>query len=188
MAQLLLARHGETEWSLNGRHTGRTDLPLTDAGRQRARALAAALEGRDFALVLTSPLRRATETCELAGLGDRGELREDLREWDYGEYEGLTTPEILDREPGWSLWTDGCPGGETAENVGARADRVIEEVRGADGDAIAFGHGHMLRVLTARWLSLRPESGALFALGTAALSTLGYEHEIPVVARWNLTV
>ena len=186
MAELFLARHGETEWTRAGRHTGRTDLPLTGNGRRRARGLAGALGRRRFALVLTSPLRRATETCELAGLGDRAEIREDLREWDYGDFEGLTTPEILERQPGWSLWIDGCPGGETAAAVGERADRVIEEVREAGGDTIAFGHGHMLRVLTARWLALGPESGALFALGTGALCTLGYEHENPVIASWNL--
>ena len=184
-AELLLARHGETEWSANGRHTGRTDLPLTDDGRRRAQRLAPRLAERSFALVLTSPLRRAVETCELAGLAEHAQLRDDLREWDYGDYEGMTTAEIQRRRPGWSLWRDGCPNGETAADVGARADRVIAEVRAADGDAIAFGHGHMLRVLAARWLGLSPEGGALFALATGTLSTLGYEHGTAVIRSWS---
>jgi probable phosphoglycerate mutase len=186
MAELLLARHGETEWSANGRHTGRTDLPLTDNGRRRASALGRRLSGHSFALVLTSPLRRAVETCELAGLGDSAQPRDDLREWDYGDYEGMTTPEIQRQREGWSLWRDGVPGGETAAEVGQRADRVIAEARAADGDAIAFGHGHMLRVLGARWAGLSAEGGGLLALGTGALCTLGYEHELPVVVHWNL--
>lgn len=186
MGELLLARHGETEWSVDGRHTGRTDLPLTDDGRRRARGLADLVAGRSFDLVITSPLRRAVETCELAGLGELAQVREDLHEWDYGDYEGLTTPQIQERRPDWSLFRDGCPNGETAADVGARADRVIAEVRGLDGDAIAFGHGHMLRVLGARWVRLPPEDGALLDLGTGALCTLGYEHGLPVVVRWNL--
>jgi probable phosphoglycerate mutase len=185
MAELLLARHGETEWSLNGRHTGRTDLPLTDNGRRRARALAPRLEGRSFALVLTSPLQRAIETCRLAGLGDAAQVREDLREWDYGDYEGTTTPQIHERDPRWSLWRDGCPSGERASDVGARADRVIAEARDAVGDVIFFGHGHMLRVVGARWVELPPEDGGLLTLGTGALCTLGYEHELPVLVHWN---
>jgi broad specificity phosphatase PhoE len=185
MAELLLARHGETEWSLNGRHTGRTDLPLTDDGRRRAGALTTAVAGRSFALVLTSPLRRAVETCEIAGLGAAAQTRDELREWDYGDYEGLTSDEIHQRRPGWSLWRDGCPNGETAVEVGARADRVIAEVRAADGDAIAFGHGHMLRVVAARWLGLPAEDGGLFALATGSLSALGYEHGEPVIVGWN---
>ncbi len=185
MAELLLARHGETEWSANGRHTGRTDLPLTENGGRRARALADLLAGRRFELVITSPLRRAIETCELAGLGDGAELRDDLHEWNYGDYEGMTTPQIRQRRPDWSLWRDGCPNGETAADVGARADRVIAEVRATEGDAIAFGHGHMLRVLGARWVSLPPEDGGMLALGTGALCTLGYEHELAVVVHWN---
>ncbi|HEY7151912.1 MAG TPA: histidine phosphatase family protein [Solirubrobacterales bacterium] len=186
MSQLLLARHGETEWSLNGRHTGRTDLPLTENGRERARALADLLAGGIFGLVLTSPLRRAVETCELARHGDGAQVREDLREWDYGDYEGLTTPEIQERRPDWSLWRDGCPNGETAADVGGRADRVIAEVRAADGDVIAFGHGHMLRVLGARWVALPPSDGGLLALGTGAVCRLGYEHGLPVIVSWNL--
>jgi broad specificity phosphatase PhoE len=185
MAELVLARHGETEWSASGRHTGRTDLPLTEEGRRRARSLANRLRGCSFALVLTSPLRRAIETCELAGLAGIAQIREDLHEWDYGDYEGITTHEIQERRPGWSLWRDGCPNGETAADVGARADRVVAEVRDVDADSIAFGHGHMLRVLAARWLRLPPEDGALFALDTGALCVLGYEHDLPVIARWN---
>ncbi len=185
MAELLLARHGETEWSANGRHTGRTDLPLTERGRSRARGLAAPLRGRVFDLVLTSPLRRTVETCKLAGLGDPAQVRDDLREWDYGAYEGLTTVEIHEQRPDWSLWRDGCPDGETAADVGERADRVVAEIRAAGGDTMAFGHGHMLRVLTARWLGLPPENGALFALGTGALCLLGYEHAAPVIVTWN---
>jgi broad specificity phosphatase PhoE len=185
MAELLLARHGETEWSANGRHTGRTDIPLTEDGRARARRLATLLAGRSFALVLTSPLRRAVETCELAGLGGLAQVREDLAEWDYGDYEGLTTPEIRERRPDWTLWGDGCPNGETAADVGARADRVIAEVRAADGDAIAFSHGHMLRVLGVRWVGLAPRDGGVLTLGTAALCELGYEHGRPVIVRWN---
>jgi broad specificity phosphatase PhoE len=185
MAELLLARHGETEWSLKGRHTGSTDLPLTDNGRRRARALAPRLAGRSFALVLTSPLQRATETCRLAGLGAAAEVREDLREWDYGDYEGITTPQIQEREPGWSLWRDGCPNGEQAADVGTRADRLIAEARGADGEVIFFGHGHMLRVVGARWVGLPPEDGGILKLGTGARCTLGYEHEQPVLVHWN---
>lgn len=185
MAELLLARHGETEWSANGRHTSRTDLPLTEHGRGHARELAPVLAGRSFALVLTSPLRRAIETCELAGFGSQAQVRAELREWDYGDYEGMTTPEILERRPDWSLWRDGGPNGETVGDVGARADRVIAEARAASGDAIAFGHGHMLRVLGARWVNLAPQDGGLLALGTGAVCTLSYEHERPVIRRWN---
>jgi broad specificity phosphatase PhoE len=185
MPELLLARHGETEWSLNGRHTGTTDLPLTENGRRRARHLAPRLEGRTFALVLTSPMRRALETCKLAGFGDVVQVREDLREWDYGEYEGITTAQIHERDPDWSLWRDGCPNGEKAADVGARADRLIAEARGAGGDVIFFGHGHTLRVVGARWVGLPPEGGGLLYLGTGALCTLGYEHELPVIVHWN---
>jgi len=183
--ELLLARHGETEWSASGRHTSRTDLPLTADGRRLAQRLAPRLSERRFALVLTSPLRRAVETCKLAGLEEQAQVQEDLREWDYGDYEGLTTAEIHRQRPGWGLWRDGCPNGETSADVGARADRVLGEVRAADGDAVAFGHGHMLRVLAARWLGLPPEDGALFALGTGTLSTLGYEHGTAVIRSWS---
>ena len=171
--ELLLARHGETEWSASGRHTSRTDLPLTADGRRLAQRLAPRLGERRFALVLTSPLRRAVETCELAGLESQAQVREDLREWDYGDYEGLTTAEIHRAAPRLEPVARRLPEGETAADVGARADRVIAEVRAADGDAVAFGHGHMLRVLGARWLGLPPEDGGLFALGTGTLSTLG---------------
>jgi probable phosphoglycerate mutase len=188
MPELLLARHGETEWSLNGRHTGTTDLPLTENGCRRARNLAPRLEGRKFALVLTSPLQRAVETSKLAGLGDSAQVRDDLHEWDYGDYEGITTPEIHERNPGWSLWRDGCPNGEQAADVGARADRVIAEARAADGDVICFGHGHMLRVLGARWVELAPQDGGLLGLGTGALCTLGYEHDTPIIVHWNEAV
>jgi broad specificity phosphatase PhoE len=187
MGELLLARHGETEWSANGRHTGRSDVPLTATGQREASGLAGPLAGRSFALVLTSPLRRAIETCELAGLGAQAQVRDDLGEWDYGDYEGLTTPEILQRRPDWSLWRDGGPNGEAAADVGARADQVIAEVRGIDGESIAFGHGHMLRVLGARWVNLPPADGGLLKLDTAALCALGYEHQLPAIARWNLT-
>ena len=185
MNELLLARHGETEWSANGRHTSSTDLPLTANGRRLAQGLAPRLAERPFALVLTSPLRRAVETCELADLRAKAQIRDDLREWDYGEYEGRTTAEIQRRRPGWSLWQDGCPNGETAAGVGTRADRVIAEARAADGDVVVFGHGHMLRVLAARWLGLQPGEGALFALATGTLSALGYEHDTAVILSWS---
>jgi probable phosphoglycerate mutase len=186
--EVVLARHGETEWSRDGRHTGSTDIPLTDNGRAQARALGMALAGRDFALVLSSPLGRALETCRLAGLGDRAETTGDLLEWDYGEYEGITTREIRERRPDWVLWRDGCPGGETAADVGRRVDRVIARVAAADGDVALFAHGHVLRVLAARWVGLGPESGALLALDTATLCALGYERETRVVRRWNVPV
>ena len=182
---VVLVRHGETEWSRDGKHTGHTDVPLTDGGRQQARVVGEALRGRDFALVLASPLSRAFETCELAGFGDRAERRDYLMEWNYGAYEGRTTPEIREERPGWTLWRDGVPGGETIEQVEARVDRVIEEIRGADGDALLFAHGHVLRVLTARWLGLEPHAGRLFALDPATLSTLGHERETPVIRVWN---
>jgi len=183
--EVVLVRHGETEWSRAGKHTGRSDVPLTELGRDQARAVGEALRGRHFALVLTSPLARAAETCGVAGFGDRAEKRDDLMEWDYGAYEGRTTPEIREERPGWLLWNDGVPGGETIVEVGARADRVIAELREADGDALLFAHGHVLRVLTARWLGLEPDAGRLFALDAATLSTLGYEHETAVLRLWN---
>jgi broad specificity phosphatase PhoE len=185
MNELLLVRHGETEWSASGRHTSRTDLPLTANGRRLARRLAPRLGDRGFALVLTSPLRRAVETCELAGLGDQAQVREQLREWDYGDYEGITTAQIQRQRPGWSLWRDGCPNGETAIGVGARADSVIAEVRAARADSVAFGHGHMLRVLAARWVGLVPQDGAKFALATGTLSRLGDEHGTAVILSWS---
>ena len=185
MPEIVLIRHGETEWSRDGRHTGRTDVPLTDAGRRQAELVGEWLEGRALVRVLTSPLGRALETCRLAGFGDRAEPREELLEWDYGEYEGLTTPEIRERRPDWYLWRDGCPGGESAADVGRRVDALVAELREADADAAVFAHGHVLRVLTARWLGLGPEKGALFALATATLSVLGWERETAVIRVWN---
>ncbi|MCB0876384.1 MAG: histidine phosphatase family protein [Solirubrobacterales bacterium] len=189
-----LARHGETEWSRTLRHTGRTDLPLTAEGEREARALREPLRAVRFDRVLCSPLSRARETCELAGLGDRAELRDDLLEWDYGEYEGRTSADIHADRPEWLLWRDGCPGGESPEQVGARADRVIAELLTMEegipgGTTVAvFAHGHVLRVLTARWLDLPPADGRLFGLGTATLSRLGWEHDYRVIQRWNAPV
>ena len=185
--QIVLVRHGETEWSLSGQHTSRTDLPLIEAGRERAAALGPLLAGWDFSLVVTSPLRRARETCELAGLGDRAEVWEDLREWDYGEYEGLTTPQIREERPDWFLWRDGCPGGEQPAEVGARADRVLERMRAVDGDIVAFAHGHIFRVLAARWIELPASGGSRLALNAGALCVLGFERETQVIQRWNDT-
>jgi broad specificity phosphatase PhoE len=186
--EIVLARHGETEWSRDRRHTGRTDIPLTDDGRRQATVPRDALAGRRFARVVSSPLSRALDTARLAGMGDRAELNGDLVEWDYGEYEGITTAEIRERRPGWYLWRDGCPGGEDAAAVGRRADRVIAAVEGTDGDVALFAHGHVLRVLAARWLGLGPEAGALLKLDTGTLSALGYERETRVVTRWNAPV
>jgi probable phosphoglycerate mutase len=183
--ELLLIRHGETEWSRAGRHTGRCDLPLTEEGRQQADLLAERLAGRGFARVLCSPLARARETCVLAGFAYQAELRDDLMEWDYGDYEGLTTPQIRERQPDWNLWRDGCPGGETAADVAARVDPVVAELRDSEGDAIVFAHGHLLRVLAVRWIELEPSVGANLALGTASVSVLGRERETPAVWLWN---
>ena len=179
--RIVLVRHGQTEWSLSGKHTSFTDLPLTEEGRRAARALD--LRDREFALVLSSPLARARVTCELAGL--RCETDPDLVEFDYGEYEGLTTKEIRATRPGWSLWTDGAPEGETVERVGVRVDRVIARCLAADGDVALFAHGHVLRVLAARWLELPPARGASFGLDTASVSELGFERETRVVWSWN---
>jgi len=181
----MLVRHGETEWSRAGKHTGRTDVPLTDRGREQALAVGEALRGREFALVLTSPLQRAAETCRLAGFGDQAQERDDLVEWHYGAYEGRTTEEIRKERPGWLVWDDELPGGETLAQVGVRADRVIAEARAAEGDVLLFAHGHVLRILAARWLGLEPRAGRLFALDPATLSTLGYEHETAVLRVWN---
>jgi broad specificity phosphatase PhoE len=182
--EVLLVRHGETEWSASGRHTGRTDIPLTERGRAQARALGAALAGRGFALVLTSPLSRAADTGRLAGL--EATVDEDLREWDYGEHEGRTTPEIRREDPGWTVWRGPVPGGERPEEVATRADRVIERILAAGGDVAVLSHGHLLRVLTARWLELPAVEGRRFALDTATLSVLGTEREVRAVMRWNL--
>ena len=183
--EVWLARHGETEWSRDMRHTGHTDIELTERGREQAREIGDALGGRRFARVITSPLARAAETCRLAGLAEAAEPSDALLEWDYGDYEGLTTAKIREDRPGWVLWRDGCPGGETAAEVGARVDPLVAELRDAPGDVALFGHGHALRVLAARWLGLPPTDGALLALDTATLSTLGWERETPVLRRWN---
>jgi broad specificity phosphatase PhoE len=184
--RLILVRHGDTAGSRSGQHTGRTDLPLLPDGEAAAAALAPLLAGVQPALVLTSPLARARRTCELAGLGDRAQVCEDLREWDYGDYEGRTTPEIRQERPGWDLWRDGAPGGERPEEVAARADRVIARARASGGDTLVFGHGHQLRVLCARWLGQPPEAGRHFVLGAAGIGVLGFEHDWPAVTRWNL--
>jgi len=184
--EVVVVRHGETEWSAAGRHTSRTDLGLTAAGRERARALAGALGGRSFALVLSSPLRRARETCELAGFGACAELCEELREWDYGDYEGRTTAEIRAQRPDWLLWRDGCPGGERPSQVAARAERVLERIRAADGDVVIFAHGHILRVLAALWLELGVEAGGRLLLGAGHFGVLGHERETRALAAWNL--
>lgn len=183
--ELVLVRHGETDWSASGRHTSRTDLSLTEGGRARARALVEALSGRRFSMVLTSPLRRARETAQLAGFADVATVCDALHEWEYGDYEGLTTPEIRSRQADWSLWRDGCPGGESPEQVGARADQVLERVRHAGGDVLLFAHGHILRVIAARWIELPVAAGARFALAAGAVSRLGYERGTQVVAEWN---
>jgi broad specificity phosphatase PhoE len=182
-SEVWLVRHGETEWSRDHRHTSTTDLPLTDKGTWVARSLAGALD-RDFALVLTSPRRRALETAELAGHRD-AEVDDDLAEWAYGEYEGVTTDEIRQQVPDWTVWTHTSPGGESAAEVSERLDRVAARLRGAEGDALVFGHAHALRALTARWLGLPVADGRLFRLDTATVSVLGYERETPVVLRWN---
>lgn len=183
----VLVRHAETEWSLDGRHTGRSDIPLTERGREDAAQLPARLAGWQFELVLVSPATRALETCELAGLAAGALAREDLLEWDYGEYEGLTTPQIKQLRPDWSLWRDGCPGGEKASDVGERADRVIAELARARGPAAVFSHGHMLRVLGARWITLAAADGSHLGLGTAAICVLSEERGQPILARWNDT-
>jgi probable phosphoglycerate mutase len=183
--EVLLIRHGETEWSRSGKHTGRTDVPLAEAGIRHAELLGRRLAGRRFAAVFTSPLSRASETCRIAGLSDEAQTREEVLEWDYGDYDGLTTPEIRESRPGWLLWRDGCPDGEESQQVGGRVDRMIGELRALDGDAALFAHGHVLRVLAARWVGLPPESGGLLALSTATLSVLGYEREVAVIRLWN---
>jgi broad specificity phosphatase PhoE len=185
--EALLVRHAETQWSLDGRHTGRSDIPLTDAGRAAAETLASRLTDLDFASVLTSPLTRARETCELCGLGEQAQVREDLLEWNYGEYEGLTSVEIRAERPDWKLWRDGCPGGESPAQVGERANRVIAELSRTAGAVAVFSHGHMLRVLGARWIELGPEEGARLGLSTGALCTLGHEHGTPILTGWNDT-
>jgi probable phosphoglycerate mutase len=183
-----LARHGETPWTLTGQHTGLTDLPLTARGERNARRLGERLNGLRFVKVLTSPLQRAARTCELAGFGAVAEVDRDLVEWNYGEYEGLRSAEILAQRPDWQLFRDGCPGGESPEQVGARADRVVQRIRAIGGDSLLFSSGHFIRVIAARWLALGPGStGKYYSLSTASLSALGYEHNLshPVIRLWN---
>jgi broad specificity phosphatase PhoE len=184
-----LARHGETAWTITGQHTGRTDLPLTERGEANAHRLGERLGGLIFAKVFTSPLRRATRTCELAGFGSVAQIDADLLEWDYGEYEGRLTVEILKENPDWQLFRDGCPGGESPQQVAARADRVVSRVRAVAGDALLFSSGHFLRMLATRWIGLEPIHGKSLMLGTASLSALGYEHGIsdPAIRLWNDT-
>jgi probable phosphoglycerate mutase len=186
-AELWLVRHGETEWSRSGRHTGRTDLPLTAAGEDEARGLRAVLADVRPALVLCSPLLRARDTARLAGYQDIV-IDDDLAEWDYGDYEGRTSAEIRADRPGWTLWTDGVPNGERIELVSARADRVIARARAslADGPVVLVAHGHISRVIGARWIALAPQAGANLALGTAAPSVLGFQYDAPVIVHWNL--
>ncbi len=182
-----LARHGETAWTISRQHTGVTDLPLTAQGEAEAVRLAERLEGLTFAAVLTSPLQRAVRTCELAGFGSAAEVEPDLLEWNYGAYEGRTSADIRAERPDWQLFRDGCPGGESPDQVGARADRVIRRVRAIGGDVLLFSSGHFLRVFAARWLGLDPGAGRYFLLGTASLSAVGYEHDRsePVIRLWD---
>ena len=184
-----LARHGETAWSLSGQHTGRTDLPLTERGERNARQLGERLQGLAFAKVFTSPLQRAARTCELAGFGKVAQIDRDLVEWDYGQYEGRRSAEILAENPDWLLFRDGCPGGEKPDQLGDRADRVVLRLRAVTGNVLLFSSGHFLRVLAARWLGLEPAAGRFFMLSTASLSALGYEHNLsePVIRLWDDT-
>jgi broad specificity phosphatase PhoE len=184
---IYLARHGETAWTLSHQHTGRSDIPLTPRGESNARSLGERLRGIEFQRVLTSPLARARRTCELAGFLEKAGMEPDLTEWDYGDYDGLTTVEIRRKNPGWSLFRDGCPGGESVQQVGARADRLITRLRELEGRQLLFGHGHFFRVLAARWLGLPPSDGRLLYLSTASLSIQGYEHSLeePAIHLWN---
>lgn len=183
--EIVLVRHGETEWSEAKKHTSTTDLPLNERGYERALTVAPKLEGREFAAVLVSPLRRARETCELAGFADRAEVACDLFEWRYGDDEGRTTEDIRRDRPGWTVWSDGPQGGETAEQVRVRVDRIIEQAGNATGDTLLFAHGHILRALAARWIGLEVLGGARLALGTATVSRLGYERDTRVILAWN---
>ena len=189
LPSIYLARHGETAWSLTGQHTGLTDLPLTEQGELDAAALGDLLSGRLFVKVFTSPLQRAVRTCALAGFGSMAEVDNDLVEWDYGAYEGRRTDDIRKERPDWQLFRDGCPDGETAADVGARADRVLARARSAQGDVLLFSSGHLLRTLAARWLGFEPSAGRYFQLSTASLSILGFEHDRaePVIRLWNET-
>ncbi len=183
--RVVLARHGETEWSKAWKHTSYTDIPLTETGRERAKSLVDEMAAFDFALVLSSPLVRALETCKIAGLGDRAEIEPDLVEWNYGEYEGITTAKIRETVPGWTVFSHPSPGGETAEQVAERCDRVVARARSAGGDVALFAHGHVLRVLTARWLEMDPRMGKHFVLSTGTISVLGWERDTPALQLWN---
>ncbi len=185
--RVVVVRHGETEWSRSGQHTGRTDIPLTAGGRQEARALAPLLAPYRDALVLASPMSRAIDTCRLAGCGDDVQVDEDLREWDYGDYEGVTTAAIRKEHPDWSVWTGGVPGGESLAEIGARADRVIARLRAVQSDVLLFSHSHFLRVLAARWVGFEPDAGRAIVLGAAGIGVLGWEREQPVIERWNVS-
>lgn len=186
--RVFLIRHGETEWSLSGQHTGLTDIPLTENGRVLPKRLAPILAKFTFAKVYTSPLQRARATSELAGLGGQAEIDDDLIEWNYGDYEGLTLKEILAKSPGWMLFRDGCPGGESPADVGRRADAVIERVRAVQGNVALFAHGHIFRVFAARWIGLQPVAGSHFLLDTATLSVLSYYRGVGAIKRWNASV
>ena len=183
--EIWLIRHGETEWSKSGAHTGRTDIPLTDEGRRRARELRGALAGHRFSVVLVSPMQRARETCALAGFGDVAQVDPNLCEWNYGDYEGKSTAQIRQQRPNWNLWKDGVVNGETVEQVGARAQAVIARVKPVEGEVALFAHGHILRILTACWLGLPPDAGRLFALDTGSMSMLGFERDTQVISKWN---
>jgi len=188
VAHIFLIRHGETQWSLTGRHTGRTDLPLTENGERSASQLRGLLQGVAFDHVLASPLQRARRTCELAGFGAMARMDADLQEWDYGDYEGRTTADIRRQRPGWSVFQDGCPQGESVEQISRRADRVLAKVRPRDGTVALFSHGEFLRALAVRWIGLPVREGRHFALDTASWSVLGYEHpdgEVPAISLWN---
>jgi probable phosphoglycerate mutase len=188
MQYAYLIRHGETAWSRSGQHTGTTDIPLTDEGRLVARSLEPILARETFALVLSSPLGRAQQTSVLAGFGGRAEIDRDLAEWDYGDYEGLTTDDIHVMAPDWNIFDDGCPGGESPDQVRARADRVIARIRSTQGQVVLFAHGHLLRVLAARWLGLPASAGSWFLLDTATVSVLGYYRGTPAIKEWNTRV
>ena len=186
--RVFLIRHGETEWSLSGQHTSITDIPLTENGRTMPRLLAPILAKVTFARIFTSPLKRARETCELAGLGERAEIDHDLVEWNYGDYEGLTTKEIHAKTPDWMLFRDGCPGGDGPEDVARRVDSVIGRVRAVEGDVALFAHGHVFRVFVARWIGLQATAGCHFVLDTATVGVLGYYRDVPAIKRWNAPV
>lgn len=187
LPEIYLVRHGETEWSASGKHTGRTDIPLTASGEEAARQLADRLRGLSFPAVWSSPSQRARDTCVLAGFGPASVTKPELAEWDYGVYEGLTTKQILAQRPGWRLFRDGCPEGETVSDAGSRADLIVDQLREADDMVLIFSSSHFLRVLASRWLGLPPEDGACFVLDTASISILGYEHDLaePVIRSWN---